>query len=218
MTVAPFEIAVTDEALADLRERLARTRWPDEVEGAGWDYGTPLAFMKQLVAHWRAGFDWRALERRMNTLPQFRAEVGGLDLHFVHERGRGPRPMPLLLLHGWPSTFWQMARLVPLLADPGAHGGDAADAFDVVVPSLPGCGFSGRPSRPGMTRGLVVRPPAGFALFPGDTDHPPREWAERTYRVARWSEMPRGGHFAAEEEPELLAEELRDFFRPLRAG
>jgi pimeloyl-ACP methyl ester carboxylesterase len=382
MPADPFTIAVPDSAIADLRERLARTRWPDEVIGAGWDYGVSLAFLRELCEHWRTRFDWRAQERRLNALHHFRAPVGGLRVHFVHERSRAPRPLPLLLVHGWPSTFWQMAPLIPLLVDPAAHGGDAADAFDVVVPSLPGCGFGDRPDRPGMSRtriaelfgtlmtdvlgyrrfgvhagdvgtsvatilgldqpervvglhltdvyylayvgpdspplseaeerfmeeqrtfagdeggydhlqrtkpqtaayglndspaglaawiaekfrawsdcggelsrrfsndellthvsiywftetinssmrlyyerhhhprplgpGERVPPPAGFAIFPGDTDHPPREFAERSYHVTRFSEMPRGGHFAASEEPELLAREIREFFRPLR--
>lgn len=384
MPLAPFTIDVPDAALSDLRERLARTRWPDEVGGAGWDYGTPLGYLRELVEHWRTRFDWRSVERRMNALPQFRATVDGLDLHFVHQRGRGPRPLPLLLLHGWPSTFWQMGRLVPLLVDPASHGGDAADAFDVVVPSLPGCGFSARPDRPGMTRARIAdlmarlmtgslgyrrygvhagdvgtsvatllglarpddvvglqltdvyfapwlgpgappltpaeerfvaeqerwwqdeggydhlqrtkpqtlayalndspaglaawivekfrawsdcggdldrsfrrddlltaitlywvtgtinsanryywrhrhpavppRPalpiavPCGIAHFPAEADiNTPRSMIERVYtNVTRWSEMPRGGHFAALETPDLLAEEIRAFFRPLR--
>jgi pimeloyl-ACP methyl ester carboxylesterase len=376
-TIESFRIAVAEPVLADLRQRLERTRWPDEVEGAGWDYGANLGYLRELVEYWRTSFDWRAQERRLNGLPQFRARVDGLGLHFVHERGKGPRPLPLILSHGWPSTFVQMERLIPLLADPAAHGADPEDAFDVVVPSLPGCGFSDRPTRRGMTKtriaslwaklmtetlgyqrfgahggdigagvtawlafdhpgrvvGIhvadVVRPwlgpgsapltpaeqafvdeerrwmeaegaydhiqatkpqtlaygltdsPAGLAawivekfrswsdcggdverrftkdelltnltiywvtntinsanrlyferdrdprplgrddrvavptavtIFPADIDHPPREWAERVYDVVRWTEMPRGGHFAALEAPELLIDDVRAFF------
>src|SRR5918992_1096007 len=146
MDVMPFEVRVTEEVLADLRERLARTRWPDEVAGAGWDYGVPLGYLRQLVEHWRTGFDWRAQERRLNAVANFRAAVGGLGVHVVHERGKGPTPLPLLITHGWPSSFYEMLELIPLLADPAGHGGDPADAFDVVVPSVPGYAFSDRPA------------------------------------------------------------------------
>lgn len=137
MNVRPFRIDVPGSVLDDLRARLDRTRWPDTL-GNGWDAGTEPSFLRRLVDHWRTGFDWRSPEAELNRLPQFRTESG---LHFAHVRsGSG---FPMLLLHGWPSTFAQMTRLVPRLADPAAHGGDAADALDVVVPSLPGFGFSG---------------------------------------------------------------------------
>jgi pimeloyl-ACP methyl ester carboxylesterase len=380
--VEPFRIAIPDAVLEDLRERLGRTRWPDEIEGAGWDYGANLAYLRELVEYWRTSFEWRAQEERLNAFRHFRARVDGLGIHFVRERGQGPRPLPLILTHGWPSTFFQMAKLIPLLADPGAHGADPEDAFDVIVPSLPGCGFSDRPTQRGMTKtriaslwaklmtealgyerfgahggdigsgvtawlafdhpdrvvGIhvadVIRPylgpgstpltqaerafldeeqrwmtaegaydsiqatkpqtlaygltdsPAGLAawivekfrswsdcggdverrfskdelfthltiywatgtihsanrlyferdreprllgrgervevpcavaIFPADIDRPPREWAERAYNLARFTVMPRGGHFAEAEEPQLLAEDIRAFFRPLRA-
>ena len=377
----PFRIAVPDEVLADLRDRIARTRWPDEIAHSGWDYGTNRAYLKELLDYWRDGFDWRAQEEKLNAFHHFLAEVDGLRLHFVHERGRGPDPMPIVLAHGWPSTFFEMTKLVPLLTDPAARGGDPRDSFDVVVPSLPGFGFSEIPSKGGTTKtrmaqlltGLmidvlgydrfaarggdigsgvvalmgmdypehvigihvadVLRPylgpgarvftdaerkffeeerqwmekegaydhiqatkpqtlaygltdsPAGLAawivekfrgwsdcggdiekrftkdelltnltiywatgtinsanrryferdaeprnlgpddrvrvptavtIFPADIDRPPREWGERVYDVARWTVMPRGGHFPALEEPELLAADIREFFRPLR--
>ncbi len=160
MEAEPFEIRATAEALDDLRARLGRTRWPDEVADAGWGQGTDLAYLEELVAYWADGFDWRAQEERLNSLAQFRATVDGFGLHFVHERGRGPDPLPLVLTHGWPSTFFEFHRIVPLLTDPGSHGGDPADAFDVVVPSLPGYGFSDRPQEAGFSRripGLWVR-------------------------------------------------------------
>jgi pimeloyl-ACP methyl ester carboxylesterase len=378
---SPFRIHVPDHVLLDLRQRIAGTRWPDEVEDAGWDYGTNLGFLRDLLAYWADGFDWRAQEERLNAWTHFRAEVDGLAVHFLHERGSGPRPLPIVVSHGWPSTFVENLELVPRLAHPERYGGDAADAFDVVAPSLPGFGFSARPRRRGttktriaalwaelMTRHLgyprfaarggdigsgisaflgldhpaqvvgihvsdAIRPylgpgaapltpaeerflaeerewmakegaydhqqatkpqtlayglhdsPAGLAawiveklrswsdcggdlerrfsrdevlthltiywatetihsanriyferdrearrlaagqrvevpcavtIFPGDIDHPPREWAERAYRVERWTEMPRGGHFAGHEEPDLLAQDIREFFRPLR--
>lgn len=146
-----FTIDVADRTLDDLRDRLARTRWPDEVDGAGWDYGTNLAYLRELAEHWRTTFDWREQERRLNALPQFVAAIDGLDVHFVHVRGVGPDPLPLVLTHGWPSSFFEMHKVIGPLADPARHGGDPADAFDVVVPSLPGFGFSGRPTRRGPT-------------------------------------------------------------------
>jgi pimeloyl-ACP methyl ester carboxylesterase len=155
MDIRPFTVSIPQPALDDLRARLARTRWPDEVGGAGWDYGANLAYMRELVKYWETGFDWRREERTMNAFPHFRAQVDGVSVHFIHARGRGPAPMPLLVTHGWPSSFVEMLQIIPLLADPGAHGGDPADAFDVVVPSVPGFGFSDRPGR-GMTRSRVA--------------------------------------------------------------
>jgi pimeloyl-ACP methyl ester carboxylesterase len=381
MDVQPFSIAVADEVLADLRHRIAGTRWPDEVVDARWDYGTNLDYLKSLVAYWQNQFDWRAQEARLNQFAQFRAEIAGFGIHFIHERGKGPDPLPLILTHGWPDSFFRMVKIIPMLTDPARFGGDPADSFDVVVPSLPGFGFSDRPLERGMnsvhtaelwarlmtevlgyrrfaaaggdigsgvTRFLAVahpdvlvgihltdtglplsaevpdlsaaekqylqaaqqwrlqegayilqhstKPqtlayglndspvglaawivekfrawsdcdgdverrfskddlltnitiywvtetinssirmyyenvrlspplkagqrievPAGVALFPKDIVLPPREWAERSLRIQRWTEMPRGGHFAALEEPELLVEDLRAFFRPLRS-
>jgi pimeloyl-ACP methyl ester carboxylesterase len=379
--IQPFRIDVADAALADLRNRIACTRWPDEVAGSGWDYGTNRHYLRQLLAYWRDEFDWREQERRLNAFSHFLTDVDGLTLHYFLEPGRGPSPMPIILVHGWPSTFFEMTKLAPLLADPAAHGGDPADSFDVVVPSLPGCGFSEKPHAAGMHKtrmaelfaklmtdtlkyarfaarggdvgsgvvallGLdypdrligihvsdIVRPylgpgarhftdaertfyeeeriwmekegaydhlqatkpqtlgyglndsPAGLAawlvekyrswsdcggdverrftkdelltqvtlywvtetinsanrlyyerdrhprafgpddrvrvptavtIFPGDIDRPPREWGERVYNVRRWTVMPRGGHFSALEEPELMAQDIREFFRPLR--
>jgi pimeloyl-ACP methyl ester carboxylesterase len=126
------------------------------VRGAGWDYGANLDYMRELAAYWRDRFDWRVQERRLNELAHFRTELDGLGIHVVHERGRGPRPLPLLITHGWPSTFAEMVKLIPLLTDPAGHGGDAADSFDVVAPSVPGFGFSDRPLARGMTRSRVA--------------------------------------------------------------
>jgi pimeloyl-ACP methyl ester carboxylesterase len=154
--VTPFRVAVDQATLDDLRARLSRTRWPDEVRDAGWDYGASLAYMKELCAYWAEGFDWRARERAINGFAHFRAEVEGLGIHFIHERGRGPAPIPLVVTHGWPSSFTEMLDLIPLLTDPGRHGADPADSFDVVVPSVPGFGFSDRPGERGMTRSRVA--------------------------------------------------------------
>ncbi len=381
MAVEAFRIAVPQGVLDDLRDRLARVRWPDEVAGAGWDDGTDPGYLRCLVDYWRDGFDWRTQEARLNAFAHFRVDIDGLGLHFIHERGQGPDPLPLVLTHGWPDSFWRMLKLLPLLTDPAAHGGDPADAFDVIVPSLPGYGFSDRPRARGMNAARIAalwarlltgelgyarfaahggdlgsgvtkqlalnhaaalvgihltdvpypyrfavpregvsdaerayfaarerwqlaeggyalvqgtRPqtlayglndspaglaawvvekfrawsdcdgdverrftrdelltnltiywatetigssfrlyhearanppddagrrttvPTGIAIFPRDIVPAPREFAERFFDVRRWTAMPRGGHFAALEEPELLAADLRAFFRPLR--
>jgi pimeloyl-ACP methyl ester carboxylesterase len=148
--VEPFTIAVEDGVLADLGERIARTRWPDQIPGIGWDQGTELGYLQRLLAHWADGFEWRAQERELNQLDHYRAELDGVSIHFVHERARGGSPgIPLVLSHGWPSSFAEYRRLVPLLTDPRAHGIDGP-AFDVVIPSLPGYCFSERPARTGV--------------------------------------------------------------------
>ena len=383
MDVRPFTIAVEDSVLEDLQQRLADTRWPDEIPNTGWDYGSNLAYLKELVEHWRTKFDWRAQEAKLNAFSHFKSEVDGLDIHFIHEKGKGPNPIPLVITHGWPSCFFEMTKIIPLLADPASHGGDAADSFDVVAPSLPGFGFSdhaqdrgmevqrvagmwnklmtenlgypkfaaqggdigsgvtarlgyahadtlygihltsitrptpylGPGSRPvtdaeqaliaqrdkwfadeggynhiqgtkpqtlayglndspvglaawivekyrtwsdcggdveksytkdelltivtiywvtqtissstrmyfenqknlwAMEKDQKVPAPAGMAMFPQEISKPPREWGERSYDVRRWTEMQSGGHFAALEEPQLLAEEVRAFFRDFR--
>lgn len=146
-----FEIAIDDEALRDLHARIDNTRWPDSLEDVGWAYGTDAGYLRELVDDWRHRYDWRAHEAALNALPQYRMPIEGLDVHFVHQPGNGPAPLPLVLSHGWPSSFVEWQKVIGPLADPAAHGGDPADAFHVVVPSLPGYGFSGAPTRPGMT-------------------------------------------------------------------
>ncbi len=150
MTLQPFRIDLPDSVLEDLKTRLARTRWPDEIPGAGWDYGSNLGYIKELVEYWRTSYDWRAQERMLNSFAQFTTQIDGLGVHFVHEKGQGPDPLPLIILHGWPGSFWEMYKVIGPLADPASHGGDAADAFDVIVPSLPGYGFSDRPATKGV--------------------------------------------------------------------
>ena len=150
MHLETFRIAASDAALADLRERLVRTRLPDEIPGSGWTYGTNLAYMRELVAYWRDRYDWRAAEAALNCFPQFRARVGGLGIHFIHRRGVGPKPLPLVITHGWPGSIAEFVAIIEPLADPASHGGTAADAFDVIAPSMPGYGFSDHPLEPGM--------------------------------------------------------------------
>ena len=378
----PFTLRVPDAAIADLRERLARTRFPDQAPGEPWAYGTDVGYLRQLVEYWRTTFDWRAEEARLNAFPQCKVPQSGIDLHFLQVPGKGPAPCPLLLLHGWPGSVFEFLELIPRLTDPARFGGDPADAFTVVAPSLPGYGLSFKPGQPrfgieeiadcvaelmhdtlGYTRfavqggdwgaitasrlgcvhpeklrgihvnllairrdqsdvanptaeeqvylderaiwlrdetgyqwiqgtkpqtlafalsdspaglaawiiekfrtwsdcggnvesaitrdrllgnisfywftgaigssfwpyygvrhrpwpipdGRTIDVPTGYAQFPAEILQPPRSLAERTYTdIRRWSVMPRGGHFAALEQPEALANEVREFFRPLR--
>ena len=155
LRVRPFSIHVEAEILSDLRERIRATRWPDPAPGAAWSQGTDLEYLKQLLAYWGDEFDWRARERELNAFQHFRAELDGIHIHFVHERARHGRGIPLILTHGWPSTFAELLPLVPFLTDPRAHGIDGP-AFDVVIPSLPGYGFSERPARVGVNYRYVA--------------------------------------------------------------
>jgi microsomal epoxide hydrolase len=380
--IRPFTIAIADNVLTDLRERLSRTRLADQIPGTGWDYGTNRAYLEELLTYWEDDFDWRAQEERLNQFDQFKTAIDGLDIHFIHQRSEVEGAMPLLLMHGWPGSFVEFAELVGPLTDPAAFGGDAGDAFHVVVPSLPGFGFSGKPTEtgynperiadvmaalmerigydqygvqggdwgaiigrvlagnhsdhvlglhsnfilagppPGSTdpnagvpvaeqelraeraaafasgrayqqiqgtkpqslgyglndspAGLAAwivekfhawsdndgtvesaftkdelltnitvywvtetitsasriyyensnvrstRPvgfidvPTGAAVFPKEISFTPRVWAEARFNIVQWTVMPRGGHFAALEEPELLVDDVRAFFRQLR--
>ena len=379
--VQTFRLQVPDRAIDDLRERLARTRFPDQAPGEPWACGTDLAYLERLVAHWRDHFDWRAQEARLNAFPQFKLPLHGIDLHFLHVQGKGPKPCPLLLSHGWPGSVFEFLEVIPRLTDPARFGGDPADAFSVVVPSLPGYGLSFAPGQPrfsleaiadclaelmtgvlgyerfaaqggdfgafvssrlgavhadkligihlnllavrrdptlppdpspeervfareiehwlkeesgyqwiqgtrpqtlafglsdspaGLAAWIVekfrawsdcggdvesvfsrdhllanialywfsgaigssfwpyyarlhgpwpipdgsVHVPMGYAAFPREIVRPPRVVAERMYTdIRRWTPMPKGGHFAAMEQPEALAREIVEFFRPLR--
>jgi microsomal epoxide hydrolase len=384
-----FKINVAADVLNDLQQRLKKTRWSYQIEGTGWDSGTDVAYLKELVSYWQDCYDWRKHERALNEFAHFKVDVDDLGIHFIHERGKGPNPFPLILTHGYPDSFLRFAKIIPMLTDPESFGGRAEDAFDVVVPDLPGYGFSDRPTKHGtifhvnelwarlmtdklgyarfgahggdwgstvteqlarshpdavvaihltdvpfghifkkpddpsaaekkffdhndkwlpkeggyatiqsskpqsLAHGLNDSPaglaawivekfrawsdcdgqiesrftkdelltqvmiywatesigtsflpyydyanagaltwvqegvktfigsskvPAAFALFPKDISQPPREWAERFFNVQRWTDMPRGGHFAAMEEPALLAADLRAWFRTFRDG
>jgi pimeloyl-ACP methyl ester carboxylesterase len=381
MSVNPFSILIKQEVLDDLTSRLDHFRWPDHINHAGWERGTNTEYLQTLVSYWRNQYDWRKEESGLNRLSQFQCEVEGIDIHFVHEHGKGPDPMPIILTHGWPDSFIRYQKIIPLLTDPAHYGGDPNDSFDVIVPSVPGFGFSGHPDQCGMnncriadlwaklmteklgysifaagggdvgsgvTRYLafnhpelltgihltdigIIRDlltaqnssglseeellykknaqewlaqeggyitiqstkpqtlayslsdspvglaawilekfhawsdcngdlreiftedelltnimiywvtntagsstslyyenthslppighidvPTGIAIFPADVLIPPKEWAERNLNITRWTKMPRGGHFTAMEEPELLADDIRSFFGELR--
>ena len=155
-----FRIEAPQTDLDDLRERLARTRWPDELPAVGWDDGVPLAYLRELAEYWRTSYDWREHEARLNELPQFTTAIDGQRLHFLHVRSPEPGALPLLITHGWPGSIVEFLQIVGPLADPRAHGGDPADAFHVVAPSIPGFGFSGRPRETGWNLDRIT---AAFA-------------------------------------------------------
>ncbi|MGC5307833.1 epoxide hydrolase family protein [Micromonospora zamorensis] len=149
--MTPFRIDIPQSDLDDLSDRLARTRWPRSLPGTGWSRGVPVDYLRELTEHWASGYDWRAHEARLNDLPQFVTEIDGLDVHLLHVRSPEPDALPLLLTHGWPNSVVEFTELIGPLADPRAHGADPTQAFHLVVPSVPGYGFS-------------QAPPAGFTI------------------------------------------------------
>src|SRR4029453_4365053 len=156
--IRPFKIEVPDAVLADLRERLARTRWPDQIPGTGWEYGTELAYLKQLCESWRTSYDWRQHEAALNRWPQFETTIDGQRLHFVHARSKHAGAFPLVLTHGWPGSIVEFQKILPLLMDPP----DARDAFHVVCPSLPGYGWSGPTHERGRGPPRLAAPGGGL--------------------------------------------------------
>jgi microsomal epoxide hydrolase len=151
--VLPFRIEIPQADLDDLRDRLARTRWPDQLPGVGWDYGIPLEYVRELAEYWRTGYDWRVHEARLNAFDQFTTTIDGQLIHFLHVRSAESGALPLIITHGWPGSVVEFMNVIGPLTDPAAHGGDPADAFHLVVPSIPGYGFSG----PTRDRGWDVR-------------------------------------------------------------
>jgi len=151
--IQPFRIDIPQADLDDLKARLARARWPDQLPGVGWDYGIPLSYVKELAGYWRTGYDWRVHERRLNTFPQFTTTIDGQNIHFLHVRSTERDALPLIITHGWPGSIVEFMEVIGPLTNPAAHGGNPADAFHLVVPSIPGYGFSG----PTQERGWNVR-------------------------------------------------------------
>ena len=182
--LAPFTIAVPDEELRDLAERLARTRFPPPLPGDDWDTGVPVAYLRELVEYWRTGYDWRAAEQAINDWSQFITRIDGTRIHFLHVRSPHPGALPLLLTHGWPGSVAEFLDIIGPLTDPSRHGGEPADAFHVVVPSLPGFGFSG------------PVPDAGW-----DTDRIARAWAELMRRLNYHRYGVHGGDIGAAVSP-----------------
>ncbi|BDZ51815.1 multidrug MFS transporter [Frondihabitans sucicola] len=155
--IRPFEVAVPDADIDDLKRRLAHTRWPDPETVADWSQGVRVENAKALVAHWEREYDWRRFERELNALPQFVTPIDGVDIHFIHVRSKNPNALPLILTHGWPGSFVEFLKMIGPLTDPEAFGGHAEDSFDVVVPSVPGFGFSGKPTETGWNVSRVAR-------------------------------------------------------------
>jgi epoxide hydrolase len=179
-TIRPFRLEVPQANLDDLHQRLARTRWPDDPPGLGWEYGIPAAYLRELAEYWRGGYDWRAQEAKLNSFPQFTTQLDGHDVHFFHVRSPEPAALPLVLTHGWPGSVVEFLDLIGPLADPRAHGGDPADAFHVVVPSPPGFGLSGPTRETGWTVARVAR-----------------AWAELMRRLGYDRYVAHGGDFGA---------------------
>ena len=167
--IIPFRIDVPDADLADLRDRLRRTRWPDRETVDDWSQGAPLAWVRDLCQYWASGYDWRAREARLNSFPQFRTSIDGLDLHFLHVRSPHDGALPLILTSGWPGSVTEFSQVIGPLTDPAGHGGDPADAFHVVCPSLPGYGFSGKPAGTGWN---VQRIAAAWATLMARLGYP----------------------------------------------
>jgi len=174
--IHPFRISIPEQELVDLRQRLAATRWPDKETVADQSQGAQLAKLQELVRYWSSGYDWRKTEARLNALPQFTTNIEGVDIHFIHVRSRHNNALPVIITHGWPGSIIEQLKLIGPLTDPVAHGGRAEDAFDVVIPSLPGYGFSGKPTTTGW-----------------DPDHIARAWAELMKRLGYTRYVAQGG-------------------------
>jgi pimeloyl-ACP methyl ester carboxylesterase len=183
--IKPFQVDIPQTALDDLADRLARTRWPRQIPRTGWERGAPVEYVRQLAEYWRAGFDWPAAQARLNAYPQFTTEIDGADIHFLHVRSPEPGALPLVLTHGWPGSFVEFLDVIGPLTDPGAHGGDPADAFHVVVPSIPGFGFSTLPG-PGW-----------------DSPRVAAAWAQLMSRLGYDRYGAQGGDFGAIISPDL---------------
>jgi len=190
MTLQPFSLHIADAELNDLTLRLAGTRWAETIDDDDWREGTSPRFMRHLVDYWRDDFDWKLQESRLNVFPHFMAEVDGQRIHFIYQRGKGPAPMPLILTHGWPGSFVEMLDILPFLTDPARFGGSEDDAFDVIIPSLPGYGFSPAPKQRGVGACHTARLWAGlmdqlgysrFALQGGDLGAGVSSWLARLY-------------------------------------
>src|SRR6195256_324599 len=161
--IRPFRISIPEQALAELRQRVQATRWPDKETVPDRSQGMQLASLQELVRYWGTNYDWRKVEAKLNALPQFMTNIDGLDIHFIHVRSRHPNALAVIITHGWPGSIVEQMKIIAPLTDPTAHGGRAEDAFDVVIPSMPGYGFSGRPTEGGWDPVHIAR--AGIVLM-----------------------------------------------------
>ncbi len=178
--ISPFRVDMPDEVIADLRRRIASTRWPSRELVTDRSQGVQLATLQELARYWANGYDWRACEARLNALPQFKTEIDGMDIHFIHVKSPHADALPLIMTHGWPGSVIELLGVVGLLTDPAAHGGRAEDAFDLVLPSLPGYGFSAEPTEVGWAPGRVAR-----------------AWAELMHRLGYIRYVAQGGDVGA---------------------
>jgi pimeloyl-ACP methyl ester carboxylesterase len=178
--IRPFRVDVPEQALVDLRQRIAATRWPDKETVADQSQGVQLARLQELVRYWGSGYDWRKAEAKLNALPQFITNIDGVDIHFIHVRSRHSDALPMIITHGWPGSVLEQVKVIGPLTDPTAHGGSATDAFDVVIPSIPGYGFSGKPTGTGW-----------------DADHIARAWAELMKRLGYTRYVAQGGDWGS---------------------
>src|SRR6266404_1875096 len=179
-TIRSFKVKIPEKDLIDLRRRIRETRWPDKETVADQSQGVQLARLQELVRYWGTDYDWRKVEAKLNALPQFITTIDGVDIHFIHVRSRHPNALPLIITHGWPGSVIEQLKVISPLTDPTAHGGSAEDAFDVVIPSLPGYGFSGKPIGTGW-----------------DPDHIARAWAELMKRLGCTRYVAQGGDWGA---------------------
>src|SRR5213594_1879560 len=179
-SIRPFRFTASQAALDDLRRRIKATQWPERETVNDETQGVQLATMQKLAAYWATDYDWRKIEARMNALPQFMTTIDGLDIHFIHVRSKHANALPVIVTHGWPGSVTEQLKIIGPLTDPTAHGGKAEDAFDVVIPSLPGYGFSGKPTGPGW-----------------DPDHIARAWAELMKRLGYSRYVAQGGDWGA---------------------
>src|SRR5258705_5079821 len=179
-SIRPFRAHISDDALKDLRHRLQATRWPDKETVPDQSQGAPLARLQALVQYWGTGYDWRKAEAKLNALPQFTTNIDGIDIHFIQVKSKEKSALPLLITHGWPGSVFEFLGTIGPLTDPVAHGGTAADAFDVVIPSIPGYGFSGRPTASGW-----------------GPEHVARVWAELMKRLGYTRYVAQGGDWGA---------------------
>jgi len=178
--IRPFQVEIPEEALADLRRRIAATQWPEKETVGDSSQGVPLAIMQDLARHWATEYDWRKVEAQLQALPQFMTEIDGLDIHFIHVKSRHEHALPLIVNHGWPGSIIEQLKIIGRLTDPTAHGGSEADAFDVVIPSMPGYGFSGKPTSTGW-----------------GPERMGRAWAELMNRLGYTSYVAQGGDWGA---------------------